>query len=1530
MKKLFTGFTLFLMLAFLVTGVKVNAQNSSPMGISDFSISVLNMTQPTNNTIEFDVYLLDLDAADPFELASIQLGFLLNSGIYTGGTLTATYNNSGSGLSGAQQFSANTSIVTTINGYPGQTLIRLAGKTPPGAGNGTIISAVSPGTQVTHFTLTSTVPFVSGTTPNLTFVANTATNPLYGTKVAQYVGGVNTQLPVTPGVNALVCCNPVLNPPFPVAFNVTGSGSYCQGSTGTPVGLDGSEVGVTYTLYKDAVPQVPTVAGTGAAITFGDQLAGTYTVEGTNTTGTTPMTGSAVITEDTPVAVSVTIAPDQNNICEGTLVSFTATPVNGGTPSYQWYLNNAAAGADEATFNFTPANNDEVYVVMTSSLTCTTGNPATSATTTMIVNPSLPVSVTATPDANNVCLGTSVTFTATPTNGGSPAYQWYLNGVATGNDAGTFMFVPANGDEVYVVMTSNLAGCLTGNPATSSTTTMVVDDYPVSVSIAADVNPICQGSDVTFTATPVNGGNASYQWYLNGNPAGSNQATFTFTPANNDQVYVVLTSDLTCASSNPATSSTVTMTVDTPLAVSVTMSPDANNVCAGTSVLFTATPTNGGTPAYQWYVNNLPVGLNEATYSYAPANNDEVYVTMTSDLGCVSGNPATSATTTMVVNPLIPVSVTATPDQNNVCEGTSITFTAVPVNGGAPTYQWYLNGNPVGLNQDTYTFVASNNDQVYVQLTSDLTGCVTGNPAVSSTTTMVVYPPAVASVTIAPDQNNVCAGTSVTFTATPVNGGVTPSYQWYLNSNPVGSDQDTYSFVPANGDQVYVVMITSVPACITGSPATSNTTTMAVNPLLPASVTIAPDLNNVCQGTSVTFTATPVNGGTTPSYQWYRNSAPVGLNQATYTFVPNNNDQVYVVLTSNATCATGSPATSASTTMTVNPLLPVSVTIAPDQNNVCQGVSVTFTATPVNGGTPSYQWYLNGAPVGSNQNTYTLVPNNNDAVYVVMTSTATCATGNPATSATTIMSVYPPLVASVSVVADQNNVCQGTSVTFTATPVNGGATPAYQWYRNGSPVGSNQATYTVAPNNGDQVYVVMTSSISFCITGTPATSNTTTMVVNPLLPVSVSIAPDQNNVCQGTTVVMTATPVNGGATPLYQWYRNGTPVGSNQATYTFVPNNNDQVYVVLTSNATCATGNPATSNTVTMITSPGAAAGVTIVAGSNDVCEGTEVVFTAFPVNGGTPDYQWYVNGSATGPNSFSFSYFPEDGDEVYVVMTSSLVCVSNNPATSNTVEMIVNPTVTVTAVIEAEDNGVCAGEEMMFSAETTNGGNVPAYQWQVNGIAAGDDSPEFTYVPADGDVVNLVFTSSLFCTVQNPVTSNSITAEVFDLPAVTWESYEYPLMCVNWPDMELSGGSPEGGVYSGTGVENNLFSPSTVGAGSYTVTYTYTDENGCSGSAEFTIVVDECVGTTDPQSAAASMTIYPNPVENRLFVKMTNMPQISSMRIINGTGSVVLESNRIDYITGNGIEVRNLKPGLYTLQAIHSNGIVSRTFVVR
>ena len=358
-------------------------------------------------------------------------------------------------------------------------------------------------------------------------------------------------------------------------------------------------------------------------------------------------------------------------------------------------------------------------------------------------------------------------------------------------------------------------------------------------------------------------------------------------------------------------------------------------------------------------------------------------------------------------------------------------------------------------------------------------GCVS---AISANNTAAITINAVqsASVSIASNDvdNTICAGTSVTFTATPTNGGTTPSYQWKLNGTDVGTDSATFTTSAlANGDVVTVVMTSNASPCLTGSPATSNAITTTVNANQPASVSIASSDadNTICAGTSVTFTATPTNGGTTPSYQWKLNSTDVGTDSATFTTSALvNGDVVTVVMTSNASpCLTGSPATSNAITTTVNANQPASVSIASSDadNTICTGTSVTFTATPTNGGTtPSYQWKLNGTNVGTNSATYTtsgLV--NGDAVTVVMTSNASpCLTGSPVTSNGITTAVVAEPSGSISS-TNGGNQCPGSNVSFTISgtanavvsyQLNGGATQTINLTGGTATITVNNATST--------------------------------------------------------------------------------------------------------------------------------------------------------------------------------------------------------------------------------------------------------------------------------------------------------------------------------------------------------------------------------------------------------------------------------------------------------------------------------------
>ena len=269
--------------------------------------------------------------------------------------------------------------------------------------------------------------------------------------------------------------------------------------------------------------------------------------------------------------------------------------------------------------------------------------------------------------------------------------------------------------------------------------------------------------------------------------------------------------------------------------------------------------------------------------------------------------------------------------------------------------------------------------------------------------------------------------------------------------------------------------------------------------------------------------------------------------------------------------------------MTISAPATVSVLNTASANPICSGTSVTYTATPTNGGTsPVYQWKVNGTVVGTSASTYSYTPVNGDAVVCLLTSNATCVSAAQATSNTVNQTVYAIVPVSVSISTASNTVCSGTSTTFSAVPVYGGASPTYQWKVNGSAVSAIGSTLSYSPVNNDVVTCVLTSGL-MCTTGSPATSNAVTMTVNPMLPVSISISASTNSINAGTIVNYTAMPVNGGSSPVYQWSINSMAVGSNSSLFSYAPANNDTVSCLLTSSATCISGSPALSNKVVMI-----------------------------------------------------------------------------------------------------------------------------------------------------------------------------------------------------------------------------------------------------------------------------------------------------------------------------------------------------------
>lgn len=197
------------------------------------------------------------------------------------------------------------------------------------------------------------------------------------------------------------------------------------------------------------------------------------------------------------------------------------------------------------------------------------------------------------------------------------------------------------------------------------------------------------------------------------------------------------------------------------------------------------------------------------------------------------------------------------------------------------------------------------------------------------------------------------------------------------------------------------------------------------------------------------------------------------------------------------------------------------------------------------------------------------------------------------------VTVRPLLSPSVRISASDSAICDGSSVTFTATPVNAGTTPSYAWKQNGATIGSSSALFTTSNlADKDKIWVVMTSSES-CLIAPTANSDTITIMVRPLIHPQVSIS-GNTVVTSGDTTTIAATASGGVTTPIYQWQDStqehgwqNIPAATNTILLYVPKHSGDKVKVVLTSNAACtspvrteSTSLLFTVNVVTAVSSP--------------------------------------------------------------------------------------------------------------------------------------------------------------------------------------------------------------------------------------------------------------------------------------------------------------------------------------------------------
>lgn len=984
----------------------------------------------------------------------------------------------------------------------------------------------------------------------------------------------------------------------------------------------------------------------------------------------------------------------------------------------------------------------------------------------------------------------------------------------------------------------------------------------VAITTQPENATVCAGSNAVFTVA-VSGTAPSYQWQVStdggntwGNIPSATTATLTLTgvtAGQNNTRYRVIVSN-TCPST--VTSAGVTLTVNTPAAIST--QPTNQSVCSGNNISFSVTASGTGL-VYQWQVSidgganwtdvtgatNATLNINGAA---ANQNGNRYRVVVTGCAGAV-----TSAAVTLTV--LETASILTGPANVNACSGTNAVF-SVSAAGTNITYQWQVStdggstwGNVSGANTATFTIPSvtgtMNNNRVRVIVTNTCAGSLTSSAAILTVSVA-------ATITTQPSNTTVCSGNNTSFSVAAT--GSNNTYQWQVSTdggntwnNVTGATAPTLNINNAassqNGNR-YRVVVTSCSGDLPSSAAV-----LTVNES--AAITSQPANVNACSGSDAVFSVTATGQAVTYQWQVSTNSGTTwndisGATASSLT-IPAvdgslNNNQYRVIL--NNACTSNLISNPAVLIVSVA----ATITAQPQSTTICAGQNTSFMVTTT-GTAITYQWQVstNGGTTWNNisgATSATLSINNADPTFNGLTYRAvvtSCAGALNSGNAT--LTVNSP----VTITTQPANVteCTGNDAVFSIAL--SGTSPAVQWQVstdggttwNDIP-GATATSVTIsnlsASDNGNRYRAILSN---VC---TPSlTSGAATLTISATA--AISTQPVNTTVCAGTNASFSVTATGSGLG--YQWQVStdggntwNDITGATASTLTLNGVNtsdNGNTYRVLVTS--CSPG-VITSSAASLEVN--AAATITAQPAAAAACPGGDVSFSV-TANGIGLTYQWQVStdGGTTWTNIAGATATTLTVNAVTAGMNNNRyrvlvngVCTSDLP--SDAAVLTVTGTASITTQ-PANDAG-CSGSDVSFTVQATN---AISYQWQVSTDGGttwtnitGATSATYTTAGVN-DTDNNNQYRVVIDGACNSVTSTAAVLTVHPLPVVT-ASGPTAAVC-SGSAVTLTGNGANTYTWNNgvtNGVAFNISSTTT-----YTVTGT--DANGCTSTDDITVTVN-------------------------------------------------------------------------------------------
>lgn len=545
-------------------------------------------------------------------------------------------------------------------------------------------------------------------------------------------------------------------------------------------------------------------------------------------------------------------------------------------------------------------------------------------------------------------------------------------------------------------------------------------------------------------------------------------------------------------------------------------------------------------------------------------------------------------------------------------------------------------------------------------------------------------------------------------------------------------------------------------------------TTVTVHPT--PQLQIIPD-TTICSGSAISIGGSFIPGNT---YTWASSPGGYTSSQANPSVQPNANTTYLLTVTSSQNCSI-----TAGTTITVNPS--PSVYVLPN-TSICEGLQLSL------GGNPNpllnFSWISNPPGFTSSSSNPLVSPSISTIYTLVVSNQQECSR-----TYTVTVNVNPTPAA---ITGPDQIICADSVISIGITGVPGNN---YNWTSVPPGFISQLATVQIHPITSTTYYLTETHPAG-C-----SNSNSVTITVNPL-PAAVTGPPQA--VCKYSPVTIGSPPVTG---TTYHWISDPPGYTSVSSNPTVAPT----VTTIYTLTQTIQATGCSAANSVTITVNP--LPDISVIP-STSICIGNSIQIGGNEVPGNT--YLW-----SSYPAGFNSTLA---NPTVAPVVTTIYTLTQKITATSCSKSAIVTITVNPLPVADAGQNQTtCAGIPVTIGSIAVPGYN---YNWT-------SSPPGFSSTLSNPIVSpSLTTTYYLLVTHSGSGCSASQQVKVTVNPGPLPGLQAFTPVCKSDQAFLLTGGSPAGGTYSGQGVNNGMFFPSSVLPGIYDITYTYSDAQGCTGSA--------------------------------------------------------------------------------------------------